>query len=216
MNRLNLAYQRSMSSESSAQNPPQQQSYPGDELIPDAVMVYDQKRTIKASADDIFPWLRQVGKGRGGWYLPEKVEKVLPQSWRASRIVDERWQGMSEGDKVPDYGFSKHDYFIVKKVDAPRSIVFQSQRCGCVYTWALLLHELHQGVPSDPEPSTVVHLRFRGRIQAKGWRQKALVKGGEVMDTISTAPLLMGIADRCEKKVEKAGKSEKGEKRHSE
>ncbi|KXT00404.1 hypothetical protein AC578_3365 [Pseudocercospora eumusae] len=200
----------------SDQNPKPIQ-YPGDDLIPDAQMVYDQKRTIKASAAEIFPWLRQLGKGRGGWYLPEKFEKVLPSSWRASRVIEERWQGMTEGDKVPDYGFSKHDYFIVKKVEPNSSIVFQSQRYGCVFTWALLLHELNAGASSDPEPSTVVHLRFRGRIQATGWKQKALVKGGEVLDTAAATPLLLGIADRCEKKVEKTAgsKLEKAEKRHS-
>ncbi|EME80777.1 uncharacterized protein MYCFIDRAFT_61870 [Pseudocercospora fijiensis CIRAD86] len=202
-----------MSSRTPTPEPQPQQQYPGDDILPDAQIIHDQKRTIKAPASEIFPWLRQLGKGRGGWYLPSKFEKILPPNLRASRVIDERWQGMVEGDKIPDYGFSKHDYFLVKKVEINRSIVFLSSRGGFVYTWALLLQELNG---SDPEPETLVHLRLRGRVQATGWKQKALVKGGEVLDAAAAAPLLSGIADRCEKKVERpAAKLEKAEKRRS-
>ena len=40
--------------------------YPGDNVIPDAVMVYDQTRVVNAQPSDIWPWIMQVGKGRGG------------------------------------------------------------------------------------------------------------------------------------------------------
>ncbi len=40
--------------------------YPGDNVIPDAVMVYDQTQLINARPVDVWPWILQVGKGRGG------------------------------------------------------------------------------------------------------------------------------------------------------
>lgn len=40
--------------------------YAGDEVIPDAVMIYDQAKLIDASPTDVWPWVQQVGKGRGG------------------------------------------------------------------------------------------------------------------------------------------------------
>lgn len=43
--------------------------YPGDMVIPDAVMVYDQTRLVQAPPEAVWPWILQVGKGRGGWYV---------------------------------------------------------------------------------------------------------------------------------------------------
>lgn len=40
--------------------------YPGDEVIPDAVMIYDQTKLIQAPPSEVWPWVQQVGKGRGG------------------------------------------------------------------------------------------------------------------------------------------------------
>ena len=40
--------------------------YPGDSVIPDAVMIYDQTRYIDAPLEAVWPWVMQVGKGRGG------------------------------------------------------------------------------------------------------------------------------------------------------
>jgi hypothetical protein len=40
--------------------------YPGDKVIPDAVMVYDQTELIHAPPEAVWPWVLQVGKGRGG------------------------------------------------------------------------------------------------------------------------------------------------------
>lgn len=40
--------------------------YPGDNIIPDAVMIYDQLQKVKAPPSDVWPWVMQVGKGRAG------------------------------------------------------------------------------------------------------------------------------------------------------
>lgn len=40
--------------------------YAGDAVIPDAVMIYDQTKLIRAPPAAVRPWVMQVGKGRGG------------------------------------------------------------------------------------------------------------------------------------------------------
>jgi hypothetical protein len=40
--------------------------YSGDNVIPDAVMIYDQTKLIRAPPEAVWPWVLQVGKGRGG------------------------------------------------------------------------------------------------------------------------------------------------------
>lgn len=184
--------------------------FAGDDIIPDAAMVYDQKRTIRASAEEIFPWLRQLGKGRGGWYLPLRMEALLPQKWRPARQIEPRWQKLTRGERLADYGFSKKDYFVVERVEEPHTIVLRSHRYGCESTWALLLRELHDSA-ADPEPATVVHLRFRGKLKAQGVKRKVMVQGCQLLDRISTVPLLMGLAERTER-----GKNTNVDKLHDE
>lgn len=40
--------------------------YIGDNVVPEAVMIYDQTRLINAAPSAVWPWAMQVGKGRGG------------------------------------------------------------------------------------------------------------------------------------------------------
>ncbi|PIA95809.1 hypothetical protein CB0940_10180 [Cercospora beticola] len=191
--------------------------FPGDNIIPDAAMVYDQKRTIRAPAEVIFPWLLQIGKNRGGWYLPQPAEKVLPLSWRPSRTIESKWQRLIPGERLPDYGLGNNDYLVVERVEEPHTIVFRSRRYGCDFTWALLLRELHDPEADSEEAATVVHLRFRGQIKAEGFRRRVVVKSGQVLEKLSTAPLLAGLAERCEQRgeieKEKARASEKPSRR---
>ncbi|RSM08935.1 hypothetical protein CEP52_004398 [Fusarium oligoseptatum] len=171
-----------------------QAAYPGDDMIPDAEMVYNQTRTIKASAADIFPWILQLGKGRGGWYLISRWERMLPKSWIASRLINPAFQQLKTGDRVPDYG-TKDDYFDVVSIDPPRSLVYESLRFGTKFTWAILLHETE----SATGVSTVVHLRFRGKIASTGLKLRVIVWVGGILDHITTAPMLAGLAERVER-----------------
>ncbi|EEU35151.1 uncharacterized protein NECHADRAFT_87302 [Fusarium vanettenii 77-13-4] len=172
----------------------EQATYPGDDIIPDAEMIYNQTRTISASAADIFPWVVQLGKGRGGWYLTSRWERMLPKSWVASRVINPTFQQLKPGDRVPDYG-TKDDYFDVVSIDPPRSLIYESLWFGTKFTWAILLHETE----SATGVSTVVHLRFRGKIAPTGLRRRVIVWLGGILDHTTTAPMLAGLAERVER-----------------
>lgn len=170
--------------------------FPGDDVVPEAVMVYDQTIKIAAAATDIFPWLQQIGKGRGGWYLKSSWEQMLPVSWRAARSINPDWQHLKPGDRIEDYGFNEaEDYFIVDSIQAPEYIVFRSERYGCSFSWALLLHESRL----SNHPETTLHLRFRGKIEATGVKRFCIVRGGGFMDWLTTTPMLAGIKERAER-----------------
>ena len=47
----------------------------GDDIIPDANMVFDRGRDIAAPPEAVWPWLLQLGKRRAGWYAPRSVAK---------------------------------------------------------------------------------------------------------------------------------------------
>lgn len=59
---------------------------------------------------------------------------------------------------------------------------------------SLILHEVEKGQGQ----STLVHLRFRGKVAAAGLKRRLLVWGGGVMDHLTTAPMLAGLAERAE------------------
>lgn len=164
--------------------------FPGDDVVPNAATVYYHTRLLQARPGVIFPWIIQVGQGRGGWCLPSFWEQLLPPSWRASRTIEPQWQALQVGDRVADYG--KDELFEVISIDPPHSLVFSGERFGTVFKWALLLRP-------KTEDSTEVHLRFRGRIHSVGWRRRLIVFGGELLDWAAVSPMLAGLAERAER-----------------
>ena len=66
---------------------------------------------------------------------------------------------------------------------------------------ALILHKnkTESASASDSELQTLLHLRFRGKIAATGFKRTALVWGGGILDQVTTAPMLAGLAERAEK-----------------
>ena len=172
-------------------------------------MLYTHSITIHAPPSTIFPWILQLGKQRGGWYVPASWERVLPEPMHASRRIDAEWTGLKVGDVVKDYGFDeKEDVFEVVEIDDPRKIgkgegalVYKSERYGTVFTWALLVRDLGGkvvDVEKRKEGWSEVTLRFRGRIQRTGWQRSMLVWGGGWMDWATTWPMLRGLKERCE------------------
>lgn len=194
--------------------------FPGDDILEGADTVYDSRRTIGAAPEDVWPWLVQWGKGRGGWYVPSKFERVLPEKFRSAPTINPEWQALKVGDVVPDYGLGKKagaagdrgsssppgagggGYSLeVAVVESPRALVYKGERLGLDFTWALLL-ETPDGAAGAAE--TVLHLRFRGKSQQGGWKGKVALQVGKVADGVLASAMFPGIADRAEQQEKKA------------
>jgi hypothetical protein len=52
------------------------QPLPGDDLVPSPILGYTRALTIHASAGQIWPWLVQMGQGRGGLYSYDGLENL--------------------------------------------------------------------------------------------------------------------------------------------
>jgi hypothetical protein len=72
---------------------------PGDEVIPDATVVDTRGITIAAPVERVWPWLVQMGYGRGGWYSYDRLDNKGESS---HRIVPEL-QHLDVGDVVPTH-----------------------------------------------------------------------------------------------------------------
>jgi hypothetical protein len=75
-------------------------SLPGDELVPDPRLESTRAITIQAPASAIWPWLVQMGQGRGGLYSYQRLENLIGcDIHNAGRIIPEH-QNLKVGDRV--------------------------------------------------------------------------------------------------------------------
>lgn len=161
---------------------------PGDDLVSPGDVVMDRGFTVPGDPEVVFPWIRQLGKQRAGWYLPRRVERLVPRGRRALRTVDERWQDLAVGDVVPDYG-GPHETFTVAALDPPRSVVYRSRRGRADVSWSIVL----RAVDVAPEPATRVLLRLRMGPVRRRW---LAYTAGELVDLLTVAGMAAGLRER--------------------
>jgi hypothetical protein len=132
---------------------------PGDDLIANPGLVTDRAITIHAPAQDVWPWVVQMGYHRGGWYTSRWLDKLL---WRidnpsADRIIPE-FQQLRVGEVVPD-GPPGTAHFTVAALEPGRAIVYLDDAGthvpGTAFSWAFVLE------PLDGR-TTRVQVRTRG------------------------------------------------------
>ncbi|HET9103525.1 MAG TPA: hypothetical protein VFN55_09230 [Solirubrobacteraceae bacterium] len=161
---------------------------PGDELIPEAEVVMDRVAALDAPAVQVWPWLIQLGKGRAGWYLTRRLERLTPRGNRALRTIEPRYQQVAPGDRVADYG--RDGWFEAREVDPPHALVWWSERGdGLRLTWALVLDDRDDG-GSD------LHVRLRIN-RTPGKRLPPLVAwGAERFDRFTIRIMVAGLRER--------------------
>ena len=76
-------------------------TYPGDKLVLDPVSIINRVVTINASPEQIYPWIVQLGAGKGGYYSYSGFEtNILRCEIINANRIHEEWQGLEVGDKV--------------------------------------------------------------------------------------------------------------------
>jgi hypothetical protein len=135
---------------------------PGDEIVPRPETCYTMAITIRATASAIWPWLVQMGQGRGGFYTHEWIENLLGANIRNANRVVAAWQQLEVGDSVrltPDpYWGQPGQVMIVAEIQRQRALVFRQRLPnGSTASWAFLL------VPQDGGTTRVIMRRRGGR-----------------------------------------------------
>lgn len=138
----------------------------GDELCPDARVLATRCITIAAPPLEVFPWLRQMGFGRAGWYSYDWLDNLGRRS--ATRIHPE-WQDVVTGSAVPGGPVS----FTAAIVDPPHAFVLQQGR-----PMSRLCFTLAYELRAHPAGTRLV-TRMRARIR---------VPGGSVIEKVLLGP----------------------------
>ncbi|MET1011862.1 MAG: SRPBCC family protein [Actinomycetota bacterium] len=98
-------------------------TFPGDELVPDPSEGATMATTLPAPPEKVWPWLVQMGGGRGGWYSWDWVDNGGVPS--ADRIEPD-WQDLEVGQHLSRPPKGPTNWWTVVIVEPNRSLVLQT------------------------------------------------------------------------------------------
>ena len=157
---------------------------PGDELIDNPSMVIDSAFELPASPAEVYPWFLQLGKKRAGWYFTRFTEKFFFPSARGIRHIDQKWQDLKVGDRIPDYG--KDGYFDCFYLEKNKAIGYTSTRGRITMTWVLTFYKSEHGT------RVIIRLRATGSRS----RNRAFMSIGKLFDRVTISWLAAGLRER--------------------
>lgn len=108
---------------------------PGDGLLRPGAPSTTRAITIDAAPRDVFPWLLQIGYGRGGWYSYDWIDN---DGKRSVDRIDPALQRLAVGDRIqmlPGFGP------IVREIETDHHILSG----GDADTWCLLVEPTPEG-----------------------------------------------------------------------
>jgi hypothetical protein len=108
---------------------------PGDELLPDTGLVTTRAITINAPAGAIWPWLAQMGSGRGGAYSYDWIENLLGLNMHSAGEILTEYQDIKVGDELPMGGDAQS--MRVEVADPPRHLAVRSADHNWTWIFAL-------------------------------------------------------------------------------
>jgi hypothetical protein len=166
---------------------------PGDGIVPTADLTSTRAVTIAASADQVWPWVVQMGQGRGGLYSYDALENLVGCAMHSADRVLPEFQQLVVGDEFrlhPDVALQ------VALVEPGHALVLS----GGVpmgeaappydFSWAFVLR-------GTPEGRT--RLLVRERYGYTQWWSPLLVEPVEMVSFVMSQRMLRGIRDRAER-----------------
>ena len=166
---------------------------PGDELVPRPVAEVTRALTINASAKEIWPWMAQMGAGRGGLYSYDWLENLAGLGIHSvDRIVPEL-QDLKEGDVFPLDAASGTGPTVAELVPE-RAIVlhFLDPQAGrSVLSWAYILDAVAEG-------TTRLIFRFKLDVDPRPLWSLLYALLVEIPHFVMERKMMLGIKERAE------------------
>lgn len=156
---------------------------PGDELVSRPTFNATRAITIRATPEEIWPWLVQVGLTRAGWYSYDLLDNL---GHRSARHIVPELQNLLPGDVVPMSPDGKQG-MTVHSLRRPTSMIWADQSYT---TWVWQLDE-------NPDGSTRLIMRVRSRYR---WLSPSIAFSVllEFGDIWMMRKMLLNLRDRAE------------------
>jgi hypothetical protein len=171
---------------------------PGDELVGAADLTATRAVTVRAGADVVWPWIAQLGQGRGGFYSYDFLENLVGCDIHSAERVLDDWQSIGVGDAVHLHPEVR---LLVVVLEPGRALVLRGGvpigRTPSLYdfTWAFVLRE-----GADGSTRLVVRERYR---YSRRWAW-LLVEPVELISFVMSRRMLRGIAARAQRAARSA------------
>jgi hypothetical protein len=167
-------------------------SLTGDDLVADPDLRSTRAITIRAAVEDVWPWVVQLGQGRGGFYSYDGLENLVGCDIHSADAVNPDWQYLEVGDTVrlaPEFALT------AAVVEAPRTLVLQGGFLpGLVtapydFTWTFDL---------SPVSAGETRLLVRERYSYRRWWARLIIEPVSVISFVMSHRMLNGLRDRAE------------------
>ena len=168
---------------------------PGDELIEGIDLTTTRAVTVYARAADIWPWIAQLGQGRGGFYSYDALENLIGCDIHSADRIMPEWQHVVVGAEVrlaPEVAMT------VAAVEPGRALVLRGgismghSPAPFDFTWAFVLRE---------EPDGTTRLVSRERYEYLRWWVALVVEPTSLVSFVMSRKMLHGIAQRAQRPI---------------
>ena len=170
-----------------ATNAEVKRSMPGDEIVSQPSFNATRAVTIHAPAQNIYPWIVQMGVSRAGWYSYDLLDNLGKQS--AESILPEH-QDLQAGDLIPISPDGKHGMW-VKYLRKNKWVLWWDKKGDTSWVW-----EIHPEGEGSARLITRIRVKYRLFSSAVGFN--LLV---EFFDILMMRKSMLGIKRRAEKSL---------------
>jgi hypothetical protein len=159
---------------------------PGDELLPDADLVATRSITIGAPPSAVWPWLVQMGPGRGGMYTYDWIENLFGLDIHSTDRILPEHQHLEVGDVLR---FRKGDLALrVEILEPERALSLRWEDGSGIWTFVL-----------DEHPAGT-RLLSRNRVTIRSTLGDRLAMlASEPGSLVMERKMLLGIKERAER-----------------
>lgn len=177
---------------------------PGDDLVPWPRYRLTHAITVRVPPEDVWPWLVQMGQGRGGLYTYDRLQQALGFELENVDSILPELQRLAVGDEIRlvPADFRVPLRFTVETIEPERALVLRSPgtreesfRSGLpVVSWVFVL---------EPVDALSTRLIVRFRSDYDPTPAGVLLTGYllEPVHFLMERKMLMGIRDRAEQAV---------------
>lgn len=166
----------------------------GDELLPAVDLTSTRSITINAPAETVWPWLAQLGQGRGGFYSYDFLENLFGMHMHSADRVHRQWQDLPVGSSVH---LAPQVRLTVAISEPARALVLRggvpvgAAPAPYDFTWAFTLH---------PGPAATTRLVVRERYRYSRRWAALVVEPAEWISALMSPRMLNGIKQRAEQR----------------
>jgi hypothetical protein len=163
---------------------------PGDDLLPCPDLQSTRAVTIEAPPAAVWPWLAQMGSGRGGAYTYDWIENLLGLDMHSADEILPEFQGIAAGDLLP-LG-PQGPGMRVEICDRERTLAFRSTAADWVWIFHLTTDRSETRLVSRNRIATSRATRA-GRLV-----NRLIIEPGSL---VMERRMLLGIKERAERSV---------------